>query len=89
MAFRLQNFVNLNKSDYLYFMQLNSFFWEQIRRFDHNLKEVHGTKKVKYPLCKASFATFSTRVWYGMRDVHKNLPILMDSKSNALLRGIN
>jgi hypothetical protein len=37
-------FVNFNKYLYLYFMRLNTFFWEGAHRFHKTLKGVHGPK---------------------------------------------
>ena len=46
---RLQKCLLTSVSHHLYFIHLNTFFWEGVRRFDHNLKGFHGTKKVKTP----------------------------------------
>ena len=37
-----------------YFMHLNTFFWEGVRRFHQNLKGVSGTKMFKNSCCKSS-----------------------------------
>ena len=40
-------FINLNKSHYIHFMHLNTFFfWEGFRSFPQILKGLHGTKIV-------------------------------------------
>jgi len=42
-------FVDFNKSHYFYFMHLNAYSPEGVRRFHQTLKEAHGTKSMKNP----------------------------------------
>jgi hypothetical protein len=39
--------VNFNSSQYFYFMRLNTFIWEGVRRFQPTLKAVRGTKGIQ------------------------------------------
>jgi len=39
-------FVNFDKSQYFYFMHLNTYFSEGVRRFHQTLKEAHGIKTI-------------------------------------------
>ena len=50
-------YVNFNKSNYIYFMHLNTFSWEEVRRFHQTLIGLHGTKTIYNP-CHNATLTF-------------------------------